>query len=67
MYSISLNIFITNLIWYVLLPPCRDLLAMVKVVEDAPSERAMQLELGGKIKPRSKVIPEVEHFGTDPA
>lgn len=34
---------------------CRDLLARVKVVEDAPSDRAMNLELGGKIKPRSKV------------
>ena len=40
---------------------------MVKVVEDAPSERAMQLELGGKIKPRSKVIPEVEQFWNRPS
>ena len=26
-----------------------------KVVEDAPSEQAMKLELDGKIKPRSKI------------
>jgi len=33
----------------------QDLVVRVKVVEDAPSEQAMKLELGGKIKPRSKV------------
>jgi len=33
----------------------RDLLASVKVVEDKPSDRAMGLELSGKIKSWSKV------------